>query len=185
LHCHYLFVLNYDAGLAAIPFLAAIGTVWLGMSIVHRYADPEEGGAMIGAGIAAMPCIGRAALRAPAQLHWDAGYVLVSIAIAMTFAAAARLVTGTGLGGRLIAVVLLILAIVGLHFTAMAAVTFVPDPLIAVPGHAIAPNVLAIAIATPPRSAYWAGPWIIIWRSGSGAARTIWRALSDRPYRQH
>jgi EAL domain-containing protein (putative c-di-GMP-specific phosphodiesterase class I) len=27
-------------------------------------------------------------LRAPAQLHWDAGYVLMSIAIAMTFAAA-------------------------------------------------------------------------------------------------
>jgi diguanylate cyclase (GGDEF)-like protein/PAS domain S-box-containing protein len=89
-------------------------------------------------------------LRAPAQLHWDASYVLVSIAIAMTFAAAAMrvLLRRPALGGRLMAVVLLVLAIVGLHFTAMAAVTFVPDPLIAVPGHAIAPNVLAIAIAT-------------------------------------
>ena len=144
------FPIGYDAGLTAISFLAAIGTVWLGMSIVHRYADPEEGGAMIGAGIAAMHYIGMAALRAPAQLHWDAGYVLVSIAIAMTFAAAAMrvLLRGPALGGRLMAVVLLVLAIVGLHFTAMAAVTFVPDPLIAVPGHAIAPNVLAIAIAT-------------------------------------
>jgi diguanylate cyclase (GGDEF)-like protein/PAS domain S-box-containing protein len=144
------FPINYDAGLTAISFLAAIGTVWLGMSIVHRYADPEEGGAMIGAGIAAMHYIGMAALRAPAQLHWDASYVLVSIAIAMTFAAAAMrvLLRRPALGGRLMAVVLLVLAIVGLHFTAMAAVTFVPDPLIAVPGHAIAPNVLAIAIAT-------------------------------------
>ncbi len=144
------FPIGYDAGLTAISFLAAIGTVWLGMSIVHRYADPEEGGAMIGAGIAAMHYIGMAALRAPAQLHWDASYVLVSIAIAMTFAAAAMrvLLRGPALGGRLMAVVLLVLAIVGLHFTAMAAVTFVPDPLIAVPGHAIAPNVLAIAIAT-------------------------------------
>jgi diguanylate cyclase (GGDEF)-like protein/PAS domain S-box-containing protein len=143
------FPINYDAGLTAISFLAAIGTVWLGMSIVHRYADPEEGGAMIGAGIAAMHYIGMAALRAPAQLHWDASYVLVSIAIAMTFAAAAMrvLLRRPALGGRLMAVVLLVLAIVGLHFTAMAAVTFVPDPLIAVPGHAIAPNVLAIAIA--------------------------------------
>jgi diguanylate cyclase (GGDEF)-like protein/PAS domain S-box-containing protein len=144
------FPINYDAGLTAISFLAAIGTVWLGMSVVHRYADPEEGGAMIGAGIAAMHYIGMAALRAPAQLHWDAGYVLVSIAIAMTFAAAAMrvLLRGPALGGRLMAVALLILAIVGLHFTAMAAVTFVPDLLIAVPGHAIAPNILAIAIAT-------------------------------------
>ena len=144
------FPINYDAGLTAISFLAAIGTVWLGMSVVHRYADPEEGGAMIGAGIAAMHYIGMAALRAPAQLHWDAGYVLASLAIAMTFAAAAMrvLIRGPALGGRLMAVVLLILAIVGFRFTAMAAVTFVPDSLIAVPGHAIAPNVLAIAIAT-------------------------------------
>ena len=59
------FPINYDAGLTAISFLTAIGTVWLGISIVHRYADPEEGGAMIGAGIAAMHYIGMAALRAP------------------------------------------------------------------------------------------------------------------------
>ncbi len=144
------FPINYDAGLTAISLMAAIGTVWLGMSVVHRYADPEEGGAMIGAGIAAMHYIGMAGLRAPAQLHWDAGYVLVSIAIGMTFAAAAMrvLLRGPALEGRLLAVVLLVLAIAGIHFTAMAAVTLVPDPLIAVPGHAIAPNILAIAIVT-------------------------------------
>jgi NO-binding membrane sensor protein with MHYT domain len=99
------FPIGYDAGLTAISFLAAIGTVWLGMSVVHRYADPEEGGAMIGAGIAAMHYIGMAALRAPAQLHWNTGYVLASIAIAMTFAAAAMrvLLRGPDLGGRLMA----------------------------------------------------------------------------------
>jgi NO-binding membrane sensor protein with MHYT domain len=37
------FPVGYDAGLTAISFLAAIGTVWLGMSVVHWYADPEEG----------------------------------------------------------------------------------------------------------------------------------------------
>ena len=64
------------------------------------------------------------------------------------FAAAAMrvLLRRPALGGRLMAVALLVLAICGLRFTAMAAVTFVPDPLIAVPGHAIAPNVLAIAL---------------------------------------
>ncbi|MGH6935103.1 MAG: putative bifunctional diguanylate cyclase/phosphodiesterase, partial [Methylocella sp.] len=44
-------------------------------------------------------------------------------------------------------VVLLILGIVGVDFAAMAAVTLVPDPVIAVPGHAIAPTFLAFAIA--------------------------------------
>jgi diguanylate cyclase (GGDEF)-like protein/PAS domain S-box-containing protein len=144
------FPVGYDAGLTAISFLAAIGAVWLGMFVAHRYTAPVEGGTMIGAGIAAMHYIGMAALRAPAQLHWDAGYVLASVAIAMTFAAGGMrvLLWGPAWGGRHMAVMLLILGIAGLHFTAMAAVTLVPDPLIAVPGHAIAPNVLAIAIAT-------------------------------------
>ncbi len=143
------FTINYDAGLTAISFLAAIGAVWLGMLVAHRYAAPVEGGTIIGAGIALMHYIGIAALRAPAQLHWDAGYVLASIAIAMTFAAAAMhvLVRGPALWGRLGAVVLLILGIVGVDFAAMAAVTLVPDPLIAVPGHAVAPTFLAFAIA--------------------------------------
>ena len=134
------FPVGYDAALTAISLVAAIGAVWLAMFVAHRFAAPVLGGAIIGAGIAAMHYIGMAALRAPAQLHWDTGYVLASIAIAMTFAAAAMrvLLRGPDLGGRLMAAVLLILAIAGLHFTAMAAVTFVPDPLIAVPGHAIA-----------------------------------------------
>ncbi len=141
---------NYDAGLTAFSFLAAIGAVWLAMFVVHRFAAPVLGGAMIGAGLAAMHYIGLAALRAPAQQYWDAGYVLASVAIAMTAAAAAMrvLLRGPALWGRLMAVVLLVLGIVGLYFTAMAAVTLVPDPLIAVPGHAVSPNVLAIAIAT-------------------------------------
>src|SRR3984893_720902 len=83
------FPINYDAGLTAISLVAAIGVTWLGMFVTHRYKAPVEGGTMIGAGIAAMHYIGMAALRAPAQPHWDAGYVLASVAIALAFAAAA------------------------------------------------------------------------------------------------
>jgi diguanylate cyclase (GGDEF)-like protein/PAS domain S-box-containing protein len=144
------FPISYDAGLTAISLVAAIGAVWLAMFVAYRFAAPALGGAMIGAGITAMHYIGMAALRAPAQLHWDAGYVLASAAIAMTFAAAAMraLSWGPVLQGRLSAVVLLVLAIVGLHFTAMAAVTLVPDPLIGLPRHAVTPTILAVLIAT-------------------------------------
>ncbi|MGQ0446207.1 MAG: bifunctional diguanylate cyclase/phosphodiesterase, partial [Beijerinckiaceae bacterium] len=144
------FPIIYDAGFVAISFLAAIGAVWLAMFVVHRYTAPMLGGAMIGAAIAAERYIGMAGLRAPAQLHWDAFYVLASIAIGMTAAAAATRVLSRepALRGRLAAAVLLVLAIVGLHFTAMAAVTLVPDPLIAVSGHAVAPSVFAVLIAT-------------------------------------
>jgi diguanylate cyclase (GGDEF)-like protein/PAS domain S-box-containing protein len=144
------FPISYDAGFAAISFLAAIAIAWLGMFVVHRYAAPMLGGAMIGAAIAAEHYIGMAGLRAPAQLHWDAFYVLASVAIGMTAAAAAMRVLSRepALLGRFVAVVLLVLGICGLHFTAMAAVTLVPDPLIAVPGHAVAPSILAVLIAT-------------------------------------
>ena len=144
------FPIGYDAALTAISLVAAIGVVWLAMFVAHRFAAPVLGGTMIGAGIAVMHYIGMAALRAPAQLHWDASYVLASVAFAMTFAAAAMRVSlwGPVLRGRFMAVVLLVLATVGLHFTAMAAVTLVPDPLIAVPPHAVTPTVLAVLIAT-------------------------------------
>ena len=144
------FPISYDAGLTVVSLLAAIGTAWLGMFVAHRYAALARGGAMIGAGIATMHYIGMAALRAPAQQHWDADYVLASVAIGMTFAAAGIRVTSWGpvLRGRLMAVVLLVLAIVGLHFTAMSALTLVPDPLIAVPGHAVSPIILVLALST-------------------------------------
>ena len=88
--------INYDAGLTAVSLVAAIGAVWLAMFVAHRYGDPTLGGVLIGAGIATMHYIGMAALRAPAQQHWDAGYVLASIAIAMTAAAAAMRVSSCG-----------------------------------------------------------------------------------------
>ncbi|MGH6851151.1 MAG: EAL domain-containing protein [Methylocella sp.] len=143
-------LISYDASLTASSFVATIATVWLGMFISQRYAAPMLGGAVIGADIAAMHYLAMAALQAPPQQHSGAGYALASVAIVMIAAAVAMRVSSRGpaLPGRLMAVLLLVLAIVGLHFTPMAAVTPVPDPLIAVPGHAIAPTILALAAGT-------------------------------------
>jgi hypothetical protein len=44
------------------------------------------------------------------------------------------------------ATILLVLAIVGLHFTAMAAVEIVPNPLIAAPSGVVPPGLLAIVV---------------------------------------
>ncbi len=144
------FPISYDPGLTGISFLAVIGAVWLGMFVVHRFAAPVLGGAIIGAGVAAMHYIGLAALRAPAELHWDGGYIPVSVAIVMTGTATAMRIVARepAVWGRLMAVMLLVLGIAGHHFAAMAALTFVPDALVAVPGHAVAAAVLAITLAT-------------------------------------
>lgn len=144
------FPISYDPGLTGISFLEVIGAVWLGMFVVHRFAAPVLGGAIIGAGIAAMHYIGLAALRAPAELHWNGGYIPVSVVIVMTGTATAMriLAREPAVWGRLMAVMLLVLGIAGHHFAAMAALTFVPDALVAVPGHAVAAAVLAITLAT-------------------------------------
>ncbi|MGI8568671.1 MAG: MHYT domain-containing protein [Methylocella sp.] len=42
------FPIGYDPGLTAHSFVAAIGTVWLGMFVAHRYAAPVLGGAISG-----------------------------------------------------------------------------------------------------------------------------------------
>jgi diguanylate cyclase (GGDEF)-like protein/PAS domain S-box-containing protein len=141
--------ITYDAGLIALSFVATIGAVWLGMYIAQRHAAPILGGGVIGSGIAAMHYTGMAALQAPTQQHWDAGYVLASVAIVITAAAVTMRVSSRGpaLPGRLMAVLLLVLAIVGLHFTPVVA-TNPADPLIVAPGHAIAPTILALAVGT-------------------------------------
>jgi hypothetical protein len=72
---------------------------------------------------------------------------------------------------------LLVLAIVGLHFTPIAAVTPVPDPLIAVPGHAVAPIVLAVLIATV--AALIAGFGVL------GAVDDYWALMAAREAERH
>lgn len=141
---------SYNAGLTLVSLLAAIAIAWLGMFVAHRYAALALGGGMIGAGIAAMHYIGMAALRAAAHQHLDLFYVLASVAVGMIAATAAMRVLSRepAARGRFAAVVLLVLAIVGLHFTGVTALALVPDPLMAVPGHAIAPIILILAIST-------------------------------------
>ncbi len=93
------------------------------------------GGAVLGGGIGVMHFTGMASFETQGMLIWNPAYVTASIvigiglAIASLFAAGRepdlkRGAAGTGL---------LVLAIVGMHFTAMAAVSILPDPLAKVP----------------------------------------------------
>jgi NO-binding membrane sensor protein with MHYT domain/nitrogen-specific signal transduction histidine kinase len=140
---------GYDTTLTILSIVVAMAISWLGMAIALRYRMLEIGGAIIGAAVGAMHYVGMAALRVPADLHWNFAYVGVSIAIGICFAAAAMhmLSRGTAMRYRAAATGLLVLAIVGLHFTAMAAVTLELDPAIAMSGAIIEPGLLAIAVA--------------------------------------
>ncbi|CAN7470464.1 ATP-binding protein [Phenylobacterium sp. LjRoot219] len=95
------------------------------------------GGGLCGLTIAAMHFIGVAGMRLPAHLVWDPAMVALSIAIGVAAAAASLVVAGEfrRLGRAIASAGLLVAAICGLHFTAMAAVTLVPAPLAYEPGY--------------------------------------------------
>ncbi len=138
----------YDIDLTALSLAIAILLVWLGMGIALRFDRPVVGGALIGAAVGAMHYIGMAALRVPADLHWDIAYVVTSVAAGVIGAAAAMRVVclGSAWSYRALAAGLLVMAICGLHFIAMAAITLTPDPLVATPTNVIAPELLAVLV---------------------------------------
>jgi signal transduction histidine kinase len=144
------FAIGYDIGLTGFSIVVAIALSGLGFTIaLPRRGNAPIGGAFVGMAIAAMHYTGIAAVRMPAVAIWDADLVLSSIAIGIAFGAAAFWVFSRGgafryrLGGT----GLLTLAICGMHFTGMAAVSFRLDPTIAVSDEVLAPTFLAAAIA--------------------------------------
>ena len=108
------------------------------------------GGVLTGSSVAAMHFMGIAAMRTQGRFEWDARYVVAAVLIG-ALGAAAAFYARTRLKGRgewLAPAVGLVLAIVGLHFTAMAAVTLArPDP--GVPEHRSAGTLALATVAIP------------------------------------
>ncbi len=143
------FAIGYGIGLTLLSIAAAMAISWLGFAVALRRRAPALGGAILGIAIGAMHYIGMQALSVPADLHWQGVFVSVSLAIGVVVGAAAlaTMWRASRLRHRIGAALLLTVAICGLHFTAMAAVTLEPNPLIAVSGELMAPEWLAVAIA--------------------------------------
>lgn len=139
----------YDIDLTALSLLIAVLPTWLGMVVALRFQTPTLGGCIIGAAIGAMHYVGMSAMRVPADTQWNITYVGTSLAIGIIGAGAGIWVASRGPAWRyrIGATVLLAAAICGLHFTAMAAVELVPDPLVSMPSHVIAPQLLAALVA--------------------------------------
>jgi signal transduction histidine kinase len=140
----------YDVPLTALSVLIAATVSGLGFSLAFTRAGAAVGGAVTGAAICFMHYTGMAAVRIPALAYWDAGYVIASLLIGVVLTAAALhfALRRNDLRGYTIGAGVFAVAIVGLHFTAMAAVVYVPDPTVAVSGVVMEPNILAIAVAS-------------------------------------
>jgi diguanylate cyclase (GGDEF)-like protein len=157
---HFVAMLAYDGGAGAgynipvtlLSLIFAVVIVAIGLSIAlldRRRLTVALGGAVVGIGVAAMHYTGMMALELPARIVWSPGIVVASIAFGGLFAAVALVVAVRRDDRRhtVAAASLLTLAIVSHHFTAMGAVTIVPDPTIVTDGLTISPVVLSFLTA--------------------------------------
>jgi signal transduction histidine kinase/CheY-like chemotaxis protein len=114
-------------------------------SISPHRALKAAGGAVVGAGIGAMHFIGMWAFRPQGVVLWDRNYVVASLLIGVAFGALALLAIGRKptLRRGVLASLTLTVAICGMHFTAMAAATIVPNPTVVPPMEVAARPVLA------------------------------------------
>ncbi|MFC7498364.1 putative bifunctional diguanylate cyclase/phosphodiesterase [Enterovirga sp. GCM10030262] len=136
---HFIAMLGYEPGVPIVfePVLTAMSLLiaMLGTGIGFVVATsgltrvaPAAGGALVGLSIAAMHYTGMFAYRVEGLVAWDSAYVVASIVLAATLAGAALHTARQpreGLGAHL-PTALMVLAIVSLHFTAMAAFSVTP-----------------------------------------------------------
>jgi NO-binding membrane sensor protein with MHYT domain/nitrogen-specific signal transduction histidine kinase len=149
--------LGYNTPLTILSVIIAIVVTGVGFAAAMRAGADNPvgivaGGVVVGMGVFGMHYTGMQAVEVQAALEYDPVLVAVSMAIGSTLAAVALLVAfhaprGEGIKGRLEAAGLLTLGIVGLHFTAMGAITLTPDPQLVVPAQAMDGDWLAVGVA--------------------------------------
>jgi diguanylate cyclase len=144
--------IGFNIGLTALSLLAAAviaGTALTLPVVIRARWAPPLGGVVIGGGVASMHYLGMWALEVPGRVTWAADLVVASILLGMAFGAAALAlaVRFNAIRTKLGAALLLTLAIVSHHFTAMGAITIVPDPTRVIDQFSLSPTALAIAVA--------------------------------------
>jgi methyl-accepting chemotaxis protein len=140
----------YDLGLTLLSVVVAAVFATAGFGLALQRRGAALGGALVGAGVAAMHFIGMAAVEMQARQVWSPIYVVAAVMLGLVLSGVSVHVAlrDTTKRSFWIGVGLLILAICGMHFTAMAAVTFVPDSSVPAPLAAMQPQMLALVIAS-------------------------------------
>jgi signal transduction histidine kinase/ActR/RegA family two-component response regulator len=143
--------IGYDLPITAASLTVAVIGMGAGFALPVWRPGPARaltGGALTGGSVAVMHYMGIAAIRTQAYVTWDQRYVIASILIGVIGGMAAFFSRDRARGRLAWAAPtgLLVLAIVGLHFTAMTAVNLLPDSEMAVPAGVM--DRMALAAAT-------------------------------------
>ncbi|HLZ77388.1 ATP-binding protein [Phenylobacterium sp.] len=140
----------YDLPETALSLLVSVAGMALGFALPTWRRGLQAGligGALAGASIAVMHYVGIDAIRTQADVSWSMAYVAASILIAAAGGMAAFSVRDyvKGVWAWAPPALVFVLGIVGLHFTAMTAVTLTPDATLVTTGQVMERGGLAIA----------------------------------------
>ncbi|TAJ72302.1 MAG: response regulator [Phenylobacterium sp.] len=168
---------GYAPATTALSLVTAIIGMGVGFAVPvlqSGRAAALAGGALTGLAVAAMHFMGIDAMRAAAHTEWDTAYVVAAVVVGMAGGAAsfyARLQL-KGRAGWTVPATLLLLGIVGLHFTAMTALRLVPDPTLALPEELVGRGVLALATVAMT-GLILAAAFSLIWMERLGRRSTL------------
>ncbi|MGO4409681.1 MULTISPECIES: MHYT domain-containing protein [unclassified Brevundimonas] len=181
---HFVSMLAYEPGvqvayepdLTGLSLLVAI--VGCGAALVTVAQRPRAaavlGGLLFGLTVAGMHFIGMAAFAVDAAIEWSWAYVVAAVAGSLLFGALSfhLAVRATDTWERWQAIACMVLGIVVLHFTAMAALTITPfAPIEGAPTGNEARHIIAISVAG-----------VGLWSSAPGWPAMPWTAsLAIRP----
>src|SRR5216684_2431567 len=122
--------MSYDIGLTTLSLVVAIFVTGAGFYFINRQNAPPLSlvfsGIFMGLGIAAMHYIGMAAMREHAEISYDFIFVALSLVIAIGASTAGLWLAfrTTDLAPKLVAAVVMGVAISGMHYSAMRGTTF-------------------------------------------------------------
>ncbi|MFY0733714.1 MHYT domain-containing protein [Aurantimonas sp. NFXS3] len=158
---HFVAMLGFDPGSAVrydplltfVSLVLAIGATGGAFFFVARErAGPRHvyaAGIAMGIGICLMHYVGMAALRSAISLGYDASLVILSLVIAIAASTAALFAADRerAFSWRMIAAFTLGAAIVGMHYTAMAALELIPTDEVRMEPSGAPPYMLAVSVA--------------------------------------
>jgi len=158
---HFLAMLAYDPGfktgysptgtmlsLMVVVFFMAAG--FFAATASRDIANKLAGGLLIGLGVGAMHFTGMSSFVTQGTIVWEAATIGASVVLGVIGATLALLAAGDArfLPRQALAGVILTLSVCALHFTAMGAITIVPDSTVVVPDQLFSGGVMTLAVAT-------------------------------------
>ncbi|HRD29480.1 MAG TPA: EAL domain-containing protein, partial [Caulobacter sp.] len=158
---HFLAMLAYDPGfktgysptgtmlsLMIVVFFMAAG--FFAATASRDIANKLAGGLLIGLGVGAMHFTGMSSFVTQGTIVWEAATIGASVVLGVIGATLALLAAGEArsLPRQALAGVILTLAVCALHFTAMGAITIMPDATVVVPDQLFSGGVMTLAVAS-------------------------------------